>query len=216
MTFSIPNGVERVVLMIRHSAPPSGGTDVNKTLTAEGASLCHEVSEFYTSLVALLSQAMGEVVPTYSCSIFPRSFVTAWEIFHAVNINMEAGLKVWASLLAINNGDWFKAQKAAGLTEPQMIRAFLADPSLMTEAFGSYEYNYTSFIKGQAGSVGVVASKLVVAVCHEAGISLAARDHLPADQLGLDKCEGVLFYVAGGVIVGAEKVVPKHEVPPIV
>jgi hypothetical protein len=209
----IPAGVERVVLMIRHSVAPKTGNDGNKTLTIDGKYLCQAVRDFYDGLVTDIGASLNVPMASYHCSTFPRSMMTAWEIFGVANIQAEETLKVWASLASVNGGEWMKAQMAAGKNEPAMIREFLSDPKLMTTGdFGNYRRNYVEFIEGQSGSDEAKKAKFVVAVCHEAGISLAASWHLPVEQVGLANCEAVLFYVTGGVIVGAEKIVPEKTV----
>lgn len=209
MKFVLPGGFDRVVLMIRHSVAVKTGNDLNKTLSPEGVALCHEVKQFYMDLAMQIMNKMG-VSPAFCCSPFPRSFVTAWEMFGAANINIEECLKVRASLLTIYEGKWAAARKAEKMNEPQMIRAFLADPSLMTGDFVAYNASYTKFVEGLSYGTGESRSaKFVVAVGHEAGISMAANGFLLADQLGLDNCEAILFYVAGGTIVSAEKIVPE-------
>lgn len=205
--FEIPAGVERVCLLIRHSEAPKKGGNHNKTLTAAGATLAQDCFPFYEEVLGEVSAQFGE--PSFHCSEFPRSLITAWEMFDAEVITQEPALKVHASLTEINGGAWFKEQAAAGKGEPEIIRTFLADPSLMTDSFRKYQKEYADFIAGKSGSNP--AGKFVVGVCHEAGISLAARGLLTDEQLGMDKCDGVLFFVAGGVIIGAEKVVPVYE-----
>ena len=205
--FEIPAGVERVCLLIRHSEAPKKGGNHNKTLTAAGATLAQDCFPFYEEVLGEVSAQFGE--PSFHCSEFPRSLITAWEMFDAEVITQEPALKVHASLTDINEGAWFKEQVGAGKGEPEIIREFLGDPSLMTDGFKKYEEEYTDFITGKAGSNP--NGKFVVAVCHEAGISLAAQGYLPSEQLGMDKCDAVMFFVAGGVIVGAEKVVPAYN-----
>jgi hypothetical protein len=210
MKVTIPDGVERVVLMIRHSAPPKTGTDANKTLTPDGAMLCQQVAPFYNDLVDQIGDHYG--IPSFHCSPFPRSMMTVWEIFCAGNINVEDWLKVWASLLQVDHGAWFEEQRVAGKTEPEMIRTFLLGSHLEKGSFTYYKRNYTAFITGEIGSQENQNSRFAVAVCHEAGISLAAQGYISDEQLGLDKCGAVLFYVAGSVIIGAEKIVPEKQV----
>ncbi len=208
--FEIPSGVERAVLMIRHSVAPKTGTDGNKTLTLDGMYLCEAVREFYQSLVCDISVSLNVPTASYHCSTFPRSMMTAWEIFRVPNIQAEESLKVWVSLMSIDGGAWAKAQMAAGKNEPTMIREFLGDQgvSLWTADFDDYQRNYTEFILGNVGSEEARRAKFVVATCHEAGISLAAAGCLLENELGLNNCEAVLFYVSGGYVVGAEKIVP--------
>jgi len=205
--FEIPAGVERVCLLIRHSEAPKQGGNHNKTLTAAGANLAQDCATFYDQVFDQITPQFGE--PSFHCSEFPRSLITAWELFEAEVITSEPALKVHASLTEINGGEWFKGQGAAGKGEPEIIRTFLADPGLMTDSFRKYAKEYTDFITGKSGSNPT--GKFVVGVCHEAGISLAARGLLVDEQLGMDKCDGVLFFVAGGVIIGAEKVAPVNE-----
>lgn len=202
--FNIPAGVERVCLLIRHSEAPKKGTNYTKTLTAAGATLAQDCFPFYEEVLGEIATQFGG--PTFHCSEFPRTLVTAWEMFDAEVISAEPSLKVHASLTDVNEGAWFKGLVAEGKTEPEIIRAYLADPALMTDGFKKYRQEYMDFITGKVGSNP--NGKFVVAVCHEAGISLAALDFLPADQLGMDKCEAVLFFITGGVIIGVEKVVP--------
>lgn len=211
----ITSGVDRVVLMIRHSIASKAGTDANKTLASQGIQLCREVAAHYGALMHQIAEQYGDV--TYCCSTFPRSAMTAWEIFYPGNLNFEECLKVRASLLAIDGGEWFKARKAEGKSESAMIREFLGDPALMTDDFREYQRNYMKFVEGKSYGTGESrTARFVIATCHEAGISLAAQGHLAAEDLGLENCEAVLFYVAGGVIIGAEKIVPNREVAPIV
>ena len=205
--FEIPAGVERVCLLIRHSEAPKKGGNHNKTLTAAGATLAQDCFPFYEEVLGEVSAQFGEM--SFHCSEFPRSLITAWEMFDAEVITQEPALKVHASLTEINSGEWFKGQAVAGKSEPEIIRTFLADPSLMTDSFRKYKQEYTNFVTGKTGSNP--NGRFVVGVCHEAGISLAAQDFLQANQLGMDKCDGVLFFVAGGVIIGAEKVVPAYN-----
>jgi len=198
----IPANTAKIRLLGRHSKSVQEGSNECRTLTPEGFELCKIVSPFYYTLISILSgfiPVYPEILsksfgpPNIRCSKMLRSLITAWEITHSPHIFIDSNLNPIASLKEFEGGDWFKRQKVAGKTVPEIIKAFLRETSeedLKNTNFFTLRRNYRWFL-----SIDSWASEdpFNVAFAHEVGCSLAVKDLIQnEDGLGLNECQAYL------------------------
>ena len=204
---ALPEGTARVRLLVRHTHSVQTGPQNTRTITKPGVELCERVKSFYHMLVnALCAQLdMDPSFVTFDHSPLPRALLTLWYAFGMPEQMSQSGkLMLYASLKKVA-GNWYEARKAEGLSLPQILAAFIADPSLWEgQPFRENVQEYTEWVHLGDHEVGV-------GVVHEPIASLAAAEQeLPADQLGLNELQAYLFCLdAGGLITAVIKVLPE-------
>lgn len=194
----VPEGANRVALVIRHAASVQEGDQFTRTITEEGIERAHNFAPLYNEIVTTLTSSFGP--PEFICSEMIRSQMTQWEMFHPRQMRRDALLNVTATLKSVNGGDWYKSVKERNLDDHQIIQEFVNDRSLWEgQSFGEYATNYQKVVIGGE-------AKFKVVTAHEVAISLSAAQFLAPEELGLEDCEAVLFFLADDKIVGAVKV----------
>lgn len=199
LTLNVPNGAASATLFIRHTHSVQAGPQERRTITSAGIELCRLASLFYIGLVRQLEERFGTQA-VYYASPFIRSELTLWEIFHPeVRPIIDERLGFKASLKDLQSGEFMKAHKGQSVHEIYADFVAIAgnDPAFKNDAL-----RYLNFVQDTSVAVKVGCA-------HETSISNAARlfDLLPMEQLGLEECEGVIFFCSpDGHVIGAQKV----------
>lgn len=205
MNLTIPEAATGAVVLIRHSIASKEGTAATCSLTPRGTELCRRAAGHWQLVLQQLIAKFGG--PSFFHSPLPRTLVTLWDLFHPEVIISDNRLGLHVTTTNAGGGQWFAEQVAKGRNVLDLVREFVTDDSLHDgqDVEGGIG-QYMGFILDQTG--------LALAVCHEPLISLAANllPAIPKTDLGLQECEGVVFYTGTrdgrAVIVGAQKIIP--------
>ena len=202
MDFTIPTKAHSVTLFVRRGKAHKEVPAECRTLTQEGADLCVGQAPFWEDVVGSLASKFG--AQHFYAGPMPAMILTCYAIFMPAAIEVCPNLTSTASGKNIQGGQWFAAQKAAGLTRIQIIRALWDDPTLWEEQPFEYQSRQVhDFLVAEGAPI------FRVAVCDEPAITLALLDKVDDDQLGLGPTEGLLiFRDQDGDIIGAQKLVP--------
>lgn len=201
MNFVIPPNAHSVTLLVRRGKAHKEVPALRRTLTQEGADLCVGQAPFWEDVVGSLSSRFG--APQYYAGPMPSMLLTCYIVFTPPEITTHPQLASTASGKNIQGGTWFQAQKDAGLTRIQIIRALWDDPSIWEgQPFEPESRRVHEFIVAGAPTFRV-------AVSDEPAITLALLDKVEDDQLGLGPTEGLLiFRDQGDDIISGLKLVP--------
>lgn len=189
-------------ITVRHSLSVPTGDNRNRTITMTGMILCHEVSSFYSELCEVIRESLH--IPAdrqyYSCSNFPRSEATLWEIAHPEHIQRSALLTYEAGTAAIDSGKW--NEERAGLSDLEKLQDLICEPNEIQDPFRKDGAKIRGFVKDTDDQ------SLDFAVGHEYGLSYGAGPYLQNSKIGLNECEGFLYLLNQGKILSVDKLVP--------
>jgi hypothetical protein len=205
MNLTIPEAATGAVVLIRHSVASKKGMDANRALSPQGRELCRRAAGYWQMIRQQLAVRFGD--PDYFHSPLPRALVTLWELFGAEVMISDNRLGLHVTTTIAGGGQWFAEQVAKNRNVLDIVREFVVTPELhdgQDVAGGTQKYE--GFMLDQA-------DHLAVAVCHEPLISLTAHWFgSPDDQLGLNECEGVVFFTGTrdgqAVVISAQKIIP--------
>lgn len=202
MDFTIPTKAHGVTLFVRRGKAHKEVSAERRTLTQEGADLCVGQAPFWEDVAGSLAARFG--AQHFYAGPMPAMILTCYAIFMPAAIEIRPDLASTASGKNIQGGRWFAAQKAAGLSRIQIIRALWNDPSVWEGQPFEYQSRRVHDFLVEEGM-----PTFRIAVCDEPAITLALLDKVDDDQLGLGPTEGLLiFRDQDGNIVGAQKLVP--------
>lgn len=207
----IPAETERVVIMVNCSIPSVNHSGQGR-LGTEGVALAMGVRQQYIELFDWVKTTAVAIPSRTTC--YTSEDLTAQQTFQIIfkdepGATAKSELNQIAFLEKIQDGKWFKAQ-SAGQNLPKLIREAISQPKLQKgQPWEDGHVNYLEFLLFG----NTVKSEVSLVVAHEPHISQAAINHLPLDQLGLNPCEAIIFFLKNhkGVsdIVGAVKFVPQ-------
>ncbi|MFA5107323.1 MAG: hypothetical protein WC497_03275 [Patescibacteria group bacterium] len=202
MELKIPPTAYGVTLFVRRGEAHKGVPAISRTLTQEGADHCIRVSSYWEEVIGSLSARFDR--PRYFTGPMPAMVLTCYFIFGPSAITVHPHLASTVSGKTVQEGRWFEAQRAAGKTRVQIIRALWEDPTIWEgQPFEHQSRQVHQFL------VEEEAGLFRIAVSDEPSITLALLGTVDDDMLGLGPCEGLLiFRDREGTIVGTQKLVP--------
>lgn len=196
LTIEVPNGAVRAVVRWRHTYSVPEGSDETRTITLEGKELCEAVMSDYRALIGFLSPIFGEEI--IACSYWPRAILTAFLITESPQIHTRKDLQSGASIkkspapAGSAHNNLYEHWKTEGTSLGEMLRRLAADPNL----FGDQPVERALAMNETFLREAFPDCNLVVTFDHEPIISLLAAKHgAPAEMLGLEECQAMVFFL---------------------